>query len=221
MEEEEKEEEEEEKKETGNPAPRPRWASALAAAAVSVALSIGGPSAVSVAPANAVSEENLLFLEAWRAVDRAYVDKTFNGSNWFKYREDALRKEPMGDRAETYSAIRRMLVSGSRPFMFVLCVSDRNPETLSEGARPSALRLRPPLLLSLSLSLTLAPPAPRAANPKAVLGDPFTRLLEPQRYALVRQGAGGGAVTGVGLEVSRAARRGRGKGRHAASPPLP
>ncbi|THU61311.1 hypothetical protein C4D60_Mb07t21960 [Musa balbisiana] len=29
----------------------------------------------------ALTEENLLFLEAWRTVDRAYVDKSFNGQN--------------------------------------------------------------------------------------------------------------------------------------------
>jgi hypothetical protein len=40
-----------------------------------------------VAPgADAVTQEQLLFLEAWRAVDRAYVDKKFNGQNWFKVR---------------------------------------------------------------------------------------------------------------------------------------
>lgn len=35
-------------------------------------------------PSQAVTSEQLLFLEAWRAVDRAYVDKSFNGQNWFK-----------------------------------------------------------------------------------------------------------------------------------------
>ncbi|KAJ0093895.1 hypothetical protein Patl1_25748 [Pistacia atlantica] len=29
----------------------------------------------------ALSEENQLFLEAWRTIDRAYIDKTFNGQN--------------------------------------------------------------------------------------------------------------------------------------------
>eukprot|EP00877_Chromochloris_zofingiensis_P014579 jgi/Chrzof1/9375/Cz04g00150.t1 len=34
--------------------------------------------------AHAVTTEQLLFLEAWRAVDRAYVDKNFNGQSWFR-----------------------------------------------------------------------------------------------------------------------------------------
>ncbi|KAL4518781.1 hypothetical protein Ndes2437B_g00861 [Nannochloris sp. 'desiccata'] len=45
-------------------------------------------------PANAVTNEQLLYLEAWRAVDRAYVDKKFNGQNWFKY--SALRRSTSG-----------------------------------------------------------------------------------------------------------------------------
>lgn len=49
----------------------------------------------------ALTEENLLFLEAWRTIDRAYVDKNFNGQSWFRYRENALRNEPMNNREET------------------------------------------------------------------------------------------------------------------------
>ncbi|KAG6478423.1 hypothetical protein ZIOFF_061865 [Zingiber officinale] len=56
-------------------------------------------------PALALTEENLLFLEAWRAVDRAYVDKTFNGQSWFRYRESALHK-----------AIKKMLSTLDDPF---------------------------------------------------------------------------------------------------------
>ncbi|KAF7132367.1 hypothetical protein RHSIM_Rhsim09G0043700 [Rhododendron simsii] len=57
--------------------------------------------AVSRTPSYALTEENLLFLEAWRTIDRAYVDKTFNGQSWFRYRENALRTEPMNTRQET------------------------------------------------------------------------------------------------------------------------
>jgi hypothetical protein len=49
----------------------------------------------------ALTEENLLFLEAWRTIDRAYIDKNFNGQSWFRYRENALRNEPMNNREET------------------------------------------------------------------------------------------------------------------------
>jgi hypothetical protein len=55
------------------------------AAALALAAAVAASAALA-APADAVTQEQLLFLEAWRAVDRAYVDKKFNGQNWFKVR---------------------------------------------------------------------------------------------------------------------------------------
>ncbi|XP_031479923.1 carboxyl-terminal-processing peptidase 2, chloroplastic-like isoform X2 [Nymphaea colorata] len=72
--------------------------------------------AVSNNPSYAVTEENLLFLEAWRTIDRAYYDKTFNGTGWFRYREKALREEPMNTREETYTAIKKMIRELDDPF---------------------------------------------------------------------------------------------------------
>ncbi|CAL5347526.1 unnamed protein product [Camellia sinensis] len=72
--------------------------------------------AVSKTPSLALTEENRLFLEAWRTIDRAYVDKNFNGQSWFRYRENALRNEPMNTREETYKAIRKMLATLDDPF---------------------------------------------------------------------------------------------------------
>uniref|UniRef100_A0A2N9F3Q2 C-terminal processing peptidase n=1 Tax=Fagus sylvatica TaxID=28930 RepID=A0A2N9F3Q2_FAGSY len=72
--------------------------------------------AVSKSPSWALTEENLLFLEAWRTIDRAYIDKTFNGQSWFRYRENALRNEPMNTREQTYMAIRKMLATLDDPF---------------------------------------------------------------------------------------------------------
>ncbi|XP_030459411.1 carboxyl-terminal-processing peptidase 2, chloroplastic [Syzygium oleosum] len=68
------------------------------------------------APSWALSEENLLFLEAWRTLDRAYIDKNFNGQSWFRYRENALRNEPMNTREETYTAIKKMIATLDDPF---------------------------------------------------------------------------------------------------------
>ncbi|CAI8602999.1 unnamed protein product [Vicia faba] len=77
--------------------------------AVSVSLASNSPSW-------ALTEENLLFLEAWRTIDRAYIDKSFNGQSWFRFRENALRNEPMNNREETYTAIRKMLATLEDPF---------------------------------------------------------------------------------------------------------
>lgn len=123
--------------------PHTRIAAALAAAVLATSPLVAPP------PSQAVTNEQLLFLEAWRAVDRAYVDKKFNGQNWFKVREDAL-KQKLGSREATYGAIRTLLAS---------------------------------------------------------LGDPFTRFLVPEQYDALRRSTSG-AVTGIGVEVSFASKRG-------------
>jgi len=71
-------------------------------------------------PSWSVSTEQLLFLEAWRAVDRAYVDKGFNNQNWFKIREVYLKTEHFDNRDETYTAIRKLLASLDDPFTRLL-----------------------------------------------------------------------------------------------------
>lgn len=67
-------------------------------------------------PAHAVTNEQLLYLEAWRAVDRAYVDKTFNGQSWFRVRENTLKKKKLTTREDTYEEIKSMLKSLDDPF---------------------------------------------------------------------------------------------------------
>jgi len=111
----------------------------LAATAAALTLLVHPPSAA------AITENNLLFLEAWRAVDKAYVDKTFNGTSWFKYRETTVKKTPMDSREETYAAIRVML---------------------------------------------------------AKLDDPFTRFLEPEKYASLSESTMSANITGVGIEMA-------------------
>ncbi|KAL5068264.1 hypothetical protein RYX36_019151 [Vicia faba] len=64
-----------------------------------------------------VKHASMLFVRlAWRTIDRAYIDKSFNGQSWFRFRENALRNEPMNNREETYTAIRKMLATLEDPF---------------------------------------------------------------------------------------------------------
>jgi len=104
----------------GGTKPQPQWQSTLKRRGLLILvgslLVIGGPASFMTQPTWALTEENLIFLEAWRTVDRAYVDKTFNGQSWFRYREEALRKEPMNTREQTYAAIRKMLATLEDPF---------------------------------------------------------------------------------------------------------
>ncbi|XP_078427738.1 peptidase S41 family protein isoform X2 [Wolffia australiana] len=88
----------------------------LSRLAFGVMLALSVSVGVNKSPAWALNEENLLFLEAWRTVDRAYYDKSFNGQSWFRYREQALRSEPMNTREETYMAIKKMLATLDDPF---------------------------------------------------------------------------------------------------------
>jgi carboxyl-terminal processing protease len=67
----------------------------------------------------ALTSEQLLLNEAWRVVNQAYVDGTFNHQNWWQLREKAL-KQPLQDRDATYSAIRQMLASLDDPFTRLL-----------------------------------------------------------------------------------------------------
>jgi carboxyl-terminal processing protease len=113
------------------PPPQQPLGRRLAAALLAGALALGAPAGLPPLPppppAAAVTQEQLLFLEAWRAVDRAYVDKGFNGQNWFKVREDALKKKgAFASRADTHAAIRALLKSLDDPYTRFLA-----PEQLS------------------------------------------------------------------------------------------
>ena len=96
--------------------------------------------------ANALTEENLIYLEAWRAVYQAYFDGTYNGNNWFKLKDKTLKDYGgMATRNDTYAAIESNL---------------------------------------------------------SVLDDPYTKLLDPSKYAFIKGNKKGGGVSGVGLEIA-------------------
>ena len=121
---------------------RARRGAAAAVAAAAVAACAGGFAAP---PADAITANQQLFLEAWRAVDKAYVDKTFNGVSWYKYREETVKRTSMDSIDQTYDAIRAML---------------------------------------------------------AKLDDPFTRFLEPEKYASLTESTMSANITGVGVEMA-------------------
>lgn len=87
--------------------------SRLASAMIIVAIATNS---VSSKEALGITENQLLFLEAWRAVDKAYVDKTFNKVNWFKYRENTVKNERMTSKEDAYAQIKIMLKLLDDPF---------------------------------------------------------------------------------------------------------
>ena len=66
-------------------------------------------------PAMALTEEQQLVLQAWRIVNRAYVDETFNHQNWYSLRRKAL-KQPLSEHKAAYVAIQNMLKTLDDPF---------------------------------------------------------------------------------------------------------
>lgn len=65
------------------------------------------------------SEEEKIFLQAWRTVNQAYVDETFNDQNWWFVRQRFL-DEGFSDREATYQAIEEMLATLDDPFTRLL-----------------------------------------------------------------------------------------------------
>jgi len=66
------------------------------------------------------SEEEKIFLEAWRIVNRSYLDETFNDQNWWFVRQRFLEEEDLSSREATYQAIEKMLASLDDPFTRLL-----------------------------------------------------------------------------------------------------
>lgn len=67
----------------------------------------------------ALTDEQLLYNEAWRLVSQAYVDDSFNHQNWRSVRQKALEQQ-LPDRDATYKAIQKMLDSLDDPFTRLL-----------------------------------------------------------------------------------------------------
>jgi len=56
------------------------------------------------------TDRNRLAAEAWRAVDEIYYDRTFSGKDWFKLRQDAVKRTYRADE-DVYAGIASMLAT--------------------------------------------------------------------------------------------------------------
>ncbi len=68
-----------------------------------------------VSEAAALTNEQKLVAEAWRVVNRTYLDDTFNHQNWAAVRQKVI-KQPLKDKESTYTAIQQMVASLGDPF---------------------------------------------------------------------------------------------------------
>lgn len=67
-----------------------------ATAAISAALVLSPlmtDNSASAADYNSLSDEQKAVVEAWRLVDNSFIERTFNGQDWFKVRQDAVKKK--------------------------------------------------------------------------------------------------------------------------------
>ena len=67
----------------------------------------------------AFTDEQKIILQSWRLVNQSYLDSTFNEQNWWKVREDLI-KRPLNNREQAYKAIEEMLASLDEPFTRLL-----------------------------------------------------------------------------------------------------
>jgi len=91
------------------------WVKQLFLLLLAVSFMFGGLAS----PAIALTEEQRFVSEAWRLVDRAYVDDTFNHQNWWLVRQKAL-KQAIPDHESAYSSIQKMLAGLDDPFTRLL-----------------------------------------------------------------------------------------------------
>ncbi|WP_448526766.1 S41 family peptidase [Parathermosynechococcus lividus] len=96
-----------------------RWQTSANVLILTLWLLLLGWQLLAPAPAIALTDEQKLVNEAWRIVNQAYVDTSFNGQNWWLVRQQILSR-PLPNREATYQAIQTMLASLEDPFTRLL-----------------------------------------------------------------------------------------------------
>ncbi len=72
-----------------------------------------------VPPAAAFTPEQQLVLQAWRTINQAYYDNSFNHQNWW-LRRDRTLKDPIPNEEAAYQAITKMIGTLDEPFTRLL-----------------------------------------------------------------------------------------------------
>lgn len=126
-------------------------------------------------PALALTEEQKFLNEAWRIVNRSYVDNTFNDHNWWKIREDAI-KAPLSTREETYTQIQKMLALLGDPFTRLLKPEQYRSLQVTTSGELTGVGLQIGLEPQTGLLTVVAPIAGSPADLAGLL--PLDRILE-------------------------------------------
>jgi carboxyl-terminal processing protease len=168
------------------------WLKPLVVVLLLVVITVGG----FVSPAIALTEEQRLVAEAWRLVDRAYVDDTFNHQNWWLARQKAL-KQAMPDHEAAYSVIQKMLAGLDDPFTRLLKPDQyRSLQTNTSGE-----------LTGVGLQISLDPDTSVLKVIAPIAGSPADRAgIKPADTILKIDG-----IATAGLSLDEAAERMRGE----------
>ncbi len=72
-----------------------------------------------VSPAAAFTSDQQLVLQAWRTINQAYYDNSFNHQNWWLTRDRTLKQQILNEEA-AYQAITKMIATLDEPFTRLL-----------------------------------------------------------------------------------------------------
>lgn len=126
-----------------------------------------------VQSAAALTTEQKLVSEAWRIVNRAYVDDTFNHQNWAAVRQQAL-KQQLKNQDAAYESIQQMLASLDDPFTRLLKPEQYRSLQVNTSGELTGVGLQ----IALSQSGQLEIVAPIAGSPAEKAGlQPRDRIL--------------------------------------------
>jgi carboxyl-terminal processing protease len=126
-------------------------------------------------PAAALTPEQQLLSEAWRIVNRSYVDDSFNNHNWWSIREKAV-KQPLDDREQTYTAIQGMLANLDDPFTRLLKPEQYRSLQVNTSGELTGVGLQ---IAIDSQTNTLTVVAPLAGSPADRAGiQPLDRIVK-------------------------------------------
>lgn len=126
-------------------------------------------------PAVALTSEQQLLSEAWRIVNRSYVDDSFNSKNWWSIRQQAV-KQPLNDREQTYTAIQGMLANLDDPFTRLLKPEQYRSLQVNTSGELTGVGLQ---IAIDSQTNTLTVLAPLAGSPADRAGiQPLDRILK-------------------------------------------
>lgn len=130
---------------------------------------------VTIAPAQAFTENQRLLNEVWRIIDRAYVDASFNHQNWWAIREKYLKKD-MPTREGTYQLVREMLGLLGDPFTRIMPPEQYRSLQTSTSGELTGVGLQ---IAEDSVEKVLKVIAPIAGSPAEKAGiQPGDRILE-------------------------------------------